>query len=65
MHPSQLFWLWLTSSEYRLMRKAYQSIQKKQANYQQCCAGKPSSHAMCNEIGRGGESQEILGLPRP
>jgi len=30
MHPYQLFWLWLTSPEYRLMRKAYQSIQKKQ-----------------------------------
>jgi hypothetical protein len=30
MHPYQLFWLWLISPEYRLMRKAYQSIQKKQ-----------------------------------
>ena len=31
MHPFHLFWLWLTSPDYRLMRSAYQSIQKKQA----------------------------------
>lgn len=28
MHPFHLFWLWLISPEYRLMRKADQSIQK-------------------------------------
>ncbi len=34
MRSIQLFWLWLTSSEYRLMRQADRAIQeKRQADF--------------------------------